>query len=162
MHYFSCTSLYLKFYRNPQTLGIQCQRKLELNRFSEKLRSNDKKEMYFLETSGRSWLTPREACSLESASIKSNLQVNIIFTSSFLDLHDNSTCYLYQNVTNIQFYTIKLKDAFEETPLERIYQRAEFLESNDRPTHLSDMLRVAIVYKYGGFYSDLDSITIKA
>ena len=118
--------------------------------------------MYFFETSGRSWLTPREACSLESASLKSNLQVNIIFTSSFLDLHDNSTCYLFQTVPNIHFYTIKLKDAFEGTPLERIYQRAEFRKSSYGPTHLSDMLRVAIIYKYGGFYSDLDSITIKA
>ena len=117
--------------------------------------------MYFIETSDRSWLTPREACSLESAALMSNLQVNIIFTSSFLDLHDNSTCYLYQTVPNIHFYTVKLKDAFDDTPLERIYQREEFRNSQFRTIHLSDMLRTAIIYKKGGFYSDLDSITLR-
>ena len=117
--------------------------------------------MYFIETSDRSWLTPREACSLESAALMSNLRINIIFTSSFLDLHDNSTCYLYQTVPNIHFYTVKLKDAFDDTPLERIYQREEFRNSKFRIIHLSDMLRTAIIYKKGGFYSDLDSITLR-
>ena len=34
------------------------------------------------------------------------------------------------------------------------------MKSKWRVTHLSDSLRLAVVHKYGGFYSDLDTITI--
>ena len=117
--------------------------------------------MFFLETSGRSWLTPREACALESAARFSGLRVNIILTSSFLDLYDNSTCFLYM-FSNISFFTIKLRDAFQDTPLDRFYQREEYRRSEHKTTHLSDALRYALVYKQGGFYSDLDTVTIRS
>ena len=146
--------------RNPQTLGPVCQRKLELERFKFPS-SQDGGEMFFLETSGRSWLTPRETCALESAARFSGLRVNIILTSSFLDLYDNSTCYLYMFSSNIRFFTIKLRDAFRDTPLDRFYQREEYRRSEHKTTHLSDTLRYALVYKQGGFYSDLDTITIR-
>ena len=137
-----------------------CQRKQELERL--RIPSSEAGgEMFFLETSGRSWLTPREACALESAARFSGLRVNIILTSSFLDLYDNSTCFLYM-FSNISFFTIKLRDAFQDTPLDRFYQREEYRRSEHKTTHLSDALRYALVYKQGGFYSDLDTVTIRS
>ena len=59
-------------------------------------------DMFFIETSGRSWLTPREACTLESAEKFPNLHINMIFMAKELDLNDNSTCYLYQNSKKIR------------------------------------------------------------
>ena len=34
--------------------------------------------------------------------------------------------------------------------------------SEHKTTHLSDALRYALVYKQGGFYSDLDTVTIRS
>ena len=97
---------------------------------------------------------------MESAARNSGLNVHVLMISTFLDLYDNSTCYLHQSFTNITFFTISLKDVFVETPLEKIYQRNEFLQSYYKTIHLSDLLRVALIYKVGGFYSDLDSVTL--
>ena len=50
---------------------------------------------------------------------------------------------------------------FDGTPLEKFYQLDQFLKSPHKVLHLSDTLRLAVVYKVGGLYSDLDSVTIK-
>ena len=142
-------------------MGTGCERKLVLKKFKSNDNGETVKKMFFLETSGRSWLTPREACCLESASRMSNLQVTVILTSSFFSLQDNSSCYIYQSYPNIQFYTIDVKDTFKHTPLETILEKREFMTSQYQAVHLSDMLRLAIVYKYGGFYSDFDAMTLK-
>ena len=116
--------------------------------------------MFFLETSGRSWLTPREACALESAATSSNLRVNIIFLSEFVDLNDNSTCAIFKLIPSVNFFTIKLRDAFVDTPLHRIYQREDWKHSLFQAVHTSDALRMALIYKVGGFYSDLDTLSL--
>ena len=144
-----------------QSFGAECARKFELKMYNSNEDSEKGTRMFFLETSGRSWITPREACCLESASRMSNLQVTVLLISSFLDLNENSSCYLFQQYPNIHFYTIDLQDAFQHTPLEKIIERKEFKTSQHKAIHLSDMLRLAIIYKNGGFYSDLDTVTIK-
>ena len=116
--------------------------------------------MFFLETSGRSWLTPREACALESAVTSSHLRVNIIFLAEFVDLYDNSTCAIFKLLSNVSFFTIKLRDAFVDTPLHRFYQREDFRKSLFKAVHTSDALRMALIFKVGGFYSDLDTLTL--
>ena len=116
--------------------------------------------MFFLETSGRSWLTPREACALESAATLSNLHVNIIFLSEFVDLYDNSTCAIFKLFPSVNFFTVKLLDAFVNTPLHRLYQQENWRHSLFRAVHTSDALRIALIYKVGGFYSDLDSLSL--
>ena len=150
------------FLRNPQTFGETCQKKLYLQRYIFHTNNTNKlsKDIFFLETSGRSWLTPREACALESAAALSNLRVNIIFISEFVDLYDNSTCAIFKLISSVHFFTIKLRDAFVDTPLHRLYQRENWRHSVYRDVHTSDALRVALIYKVGGFYSDLDSLSL--
>ena len=104
--------------RNPQTYGETCQRKLDLSVYKEE--DHKEGEMYFLETSGRSWLTPRQSCSVESAARRSNLTVNVLFLSTFVDLYDNSTCYLSQTVNNVNLYTFDLSKIFKDTPLDGV------------------------------------------
>ena len=149
-------------FRNPQTFGEVCQKKLHLQPYSFPTTnsSSDDKSMFFLETSGRSWLTPREACALESAVTSSHLSVNIIFLTEFVDLYDNSTCAIFKLLPSVSFFTIKLCDAFVNTPLHRFYQREEFRKSLFKSVHTSDALRIALIYKVGGFYSDLDTLTL--
>ena len=150
---------YLKI-KTGQSFNNRCSKRLQLRPFSISPAGSEA-EMFFLETTGRSWLTPREACALESAAKFSRLRVNIIFTSPFMDTFDNSTCYLYKTVDNIHFYTIQLKEIFGGTPLEGFHTRASIRESKFRQVHLSDALRLALIYKAGGFYSDLDTVTIR-
>ena len=148
------------FSRNPQTFGQICEKKLTLQNYNFETYGSIEKAMFFLETSGRSWLTPREACALESAAASSNLKVNIIFLSDFVDLYDNSTCSIMKLLPNVSLFTIKLKNAFEDTPLYRFYQRDDFRNSSFKAVHMSDALRIALIFKVGGFYSDLDTMTL--
>ena len=95
------------FNRVRQTFGNQCDKIVYLDKLelldNQTLLDN---KIVFIETSGRSWLTPRETCSLESAASFSNLPVLFLTTSAFLDLHQNSTCQLYQSSLNIRYIYI--------------------------------------------------------
>ena len=74
-----------------------------------KTEKENKQEFFFIETSGRSWLTARETCTLESADKFSNLQINMIFVAKEMDLNENSTCYLYQNSKHIRNFFENLR-----------------------------------------------------
>ena len=145
--------------KTVQSLGTQCSTPVKLEVFTkEKTFQN---QMFFIETSGRSKLSPRQACSVESAAKVSNLHVQMILLSDTLDLTDNSTCYLYTSVSNINFYKLDLEKIYEDTPLHDLVQSNTFANSKYKATHQSDALRLALVYKYGGFYSDMDAVTIR-
>ena len=150
---------YLKI-KTVQSFNNRCSKRVELRPF-QITPAGSEAEMFFLETTGRSWLTPREACALESAAKFSQLRVNIIFTSPFMDTFDNATCYLYMTVANVHFFTIQLGKIFDGTPLEGFQSRESVRQSKFRHVHLSDALRLALIYKAGGFYSDLDTVTIR-
>ena len=49
----------------------------------------------------------------------------------------------------------------KNTPIEDLYNLPEYKSSPNRMTHLSDSLRLVLIYKFGGFYSDIDMIVIK-
>ena len=121
----------------------------------------DNKKIFFIETSDKKYFTPREACAVESASRMSNLNVYFLRRSSTLSLQFNATCQLYQHFKNIKFLKININQVFRNTPLEGFDQLEAFTQSNWTLSHLSDSLRFAVIYKYGGFYSDLDTVTIK-
>jgi len=110
-----------------QSLGAQCSKPVNIEPFTpEKVVQN---QMFFIETSGRSKLTPRQACSVESAAKFSNLHVQVILLSDTLDLTDNSTCYLYTSVSNISFHKIDLEKIYENTPLQGLVKSKKFSKS---------------------------------
>ena len=84
---------YLKI-RTPQSYNNRCSKRIELPPYQLNHNSSGT-EMFFLETAGRSWLTPREACALESAARNSGLNVVMVRVGELLDLRDNTTCQLY-------------------------------------------------------------------
>ena len=63
-------------------------------------------QLYFLETSGKSYLDPRSACAIESAAVNTNLEVVVVLTSSLLSLESLATCKLFRHYPNIQFATL--------------------------------------------------------
>jgi len=142
-----------------QSLGEQCARQITLETFTHK--DLEMNQIFFLETSGRSKLSPRQACSVESAAKFSKLHVQVILLSNTLDLTDNSSCYLHNSVSNVRFYKIDLHKIYKDTPLQDLVASRKFQKSKFYVTHQSDALRLAVIFKYGGFYSDMDAVTIR-
>ena len=73
--------------------------------------------LFMLETSGRDRLTGRQACAVESAAARSELQVYVILVSRSLSLRDNTTCSLVRSHLPIKFYTVDLQTIGRATPL---------------------------------------------
>ena len=83
-------------------------------------------------------------------------------TSKSLNLsRTNSTCQIYTNYPNIQFYSVNLTDVFSGTPLAAIENRLN-KNADHAATHLSDLMREAVIYKFGGFYMDLDFVVLRS
>ena len=59
-----------------------------------------------------------------------------------------------------RFFTVDVEAIFEGTPLQPTL--THIAKSSDPTTILSDALRVLLVWKYGGFYSDLDVVVLKS
>ncbi|XP_075246051.1 lactosylceramide 4-alpha-galactosyltransferase-like [Convolutriloba macropyga] len=56
-----------------------------------------------------------------------------------------------------------MTEMFMDTPIEGIDSEMRRVKNeHNRAVMLSDLLRMAIVYKYGGFYSDLDAVIIRS
>ena len=116
--------------KTKQTMGTHCNTPIKLQLFGpEKVLEN---QMFFLETSGRSKLSPRQACSVESAAKFSNLHAQVLLLSDKLDLTDNSTCYLHQSVSNVSFYQIDLQTMYENTPLQDLINPNNLLKVNTK------------------------------
>jgi lactosylceramide 4-alpha-galactosyltransferase len=116
----------------------------------------DSKNIIFLETnSSREKLTFKQSCAIESAA-KNNPNYNtLVFT---LDAKVDNR--LFEAYTNIKHIPIDIYDVFRDSPLRHWWSKG-VLSSNYRVAHLSDALRLILLYNYGGFYSDLDTITIR-
>ena len=97
---------------------------------------------------------------MESAAIASGLFSNVILKSPFLDLSvSESLCDLYLNYRNVNFYTVHFPQLFSATPVDGIEKKIDRAVAYG-VTHYSDIARLALLYKYGGFYLDLDVIVL--
>ena len=70
-----------------------------------------------VETSGSGSLDPRQACSVEAAARSSGLGVVVVMTSPRLHLTDNTTCFLLNSLSNVQFYTVNFTNLGLNTAL---------------------------------------------
>ncbi len=62
---------------------------------------------------------------------------------------------------NIFYKKLDLIDLFDKTPLVYWWKQQTIKFSEFRTAHLADATRLALLWKYGGFYSDLDTISLK-
>ena len=76
--------------------------------------NSERKQVFFLETSGRSYLTSRQACSVESAAVKSGLTPKVLLKSPVIDLSKSkSFCDLFLSYPNVEFYTVDFHELFK-------------------------------------------------
>ena len=133
-------------------------------------------QIFFIESFGRDHLLVPHVCTIESSLRYSNLTKFIVaMTSKTLDLSANNvTCQLFKEFSNkgLEFRHVSVEDIIEGTPFEKIHQDNKIHEETANKAqrmkheeakfiHYSDILRLLLVHKYGGWYSDLDVLFLK-
>lgn len=144
-------------------------------------------ETSFLNANGILNLTARQACSIESAAaMHSNLTVHLlVFGNSSQTLSKYISTYLvsinnYYNLVvfldvekssayvqallhydNIKIKMITVEEYVKETIVESFIESGSFSKTNYLTAHLSDVLRLVTMWKYGGIYLDLDVIILQ-
>ncbi|XP_067121806.1 lactosylceramide 4-alpha-galactosyltransferase-like [Centruroides vittatus] len=114
--------------------------------------------IFFLETTGVTNLSIRQACAVESTA-RYNLQSNVIvimFTQNQFEDSYNLT----RMFDNVQVKLLSFEEIFEGTPLYEWYKMGEWNSTVYKINHLSDASRLAVIWKYGGMYLDLDMMML--
>lgn len=110
----------------------------------------------FIETNQtRQSIDYKEMCSIESAAL-TNPNANVILFSLNANLSQN----LLKHYKNIYFYKNKIEDLFQSTPFYNWWlNKSEIITTSPYVSaHLADALRLSLLYKHGGIYSDLGEI----
>ncbi|KAG5666937.1 hypothetical protein PVAND_014942 [Polypedilum vanderplanki] len=129
------------------------------------INDENKKKIFFVESHtnrDRKLEKPRQACSVESAArINPDMEVYFIFAtnSSGIDMHFSDLIEALLSYKNIHLRFLNPKEFSVGTILEDLFQKDKIKNSSYPVAHLSDILRVLLLYKYGGQYLDLDTIT---
>ncbi|KAG5666936.1 hypothetical protein PVAND_014941 [Polypedilum vanderplanki] len=130
------------------------------------INDNNQKKIFFVESHtnrDRKLEKPRQACSVESAArINPDMEVYLFFAtnSSGIDMHFSDLIEALLSYKNIHLRFLNPKEFSVGTILEDLFQKDKIKNSSYPVAHLSDILRVLLLYKYGGQYLDLDTITI--
>ncbi|CAB4070367.1 A4GALT [Lepeophtheirus salmonis] len=116
---------------------------------------------FFLETSGRSRLTLKELCALESAAkLHPKRNAFFIMTNKTYE-RTTAVVEIMEKYSNIQLLSIDLTYVFKGTVIENLWLQNRIQKSVHYNSHMSDILRYWFVYNYGGTYLDSDVIVLK-
>lgn len=123
---------------------------------------NEKDTAFFVETSNSTTLNFRQACAIESlAMLNPKLAIYLLKIGPYLDESSVTLKTLAENYGNVNIVKIDLKEFFTNTPLEQWFHLNEMQKGPYWVSHLSDALRFLALYKFGGYYFDLDVIHLK-
>ena len=128
--------------------------------FFQNLYSESKYNMFFFETKmDKKYLTERQLCSIESAA-KNNPNAVINLYSSDAQIHPS----FLKQYPNIKVHKLVAEHILKDTPLEKWYKLKKEIVINSpfAVVHTSDILRVAILWKIGGYYTDFDTLTVRS
>jgi lactosylceramide 4-alpha-galactosyltransferase len=115
--------------------------------------------VFFLETNlERNEFSTKQLCAIESAA-KANPKGKIFISSIKSEFLNLNLIKQYPNLIWLKFKPVEL---FRNTPLWTWWTNGQVFSSPYMSAHISDAARLAILFKYGGFYSDLDTIAVKS
>lgn len=115
--------------------------------------------VFFVETNHeKTKFSTKQLCALESAA-KNNPNAKVYVASIMSKINSSDLLLKYSNLYWLQFKPI---DLFHETPLWDWWEKGSVFKSPHMMAHIADASRIALLYKYGGFYSDLDTITVRS
>ncbi|XP_075239897.1 lactosylceramide 4-alpha-galactosyltransferase-like isoform X2 [Convolutriloba macropyga] len=144
---------------------VTCEQIIRLNTFSKLSSDVESRQIFYIETSYKKSLRGRQCCVIESAVLNSELKPKVLMTANYINLTENSNfCQLVMSYYphSLEFYTMDTLEILKGTPLEGIERRLTIRNTEHHAVHLSDALRQALVYKYGGFYLDFDVMTLRS
>lgn len=122
----------------------------------------DQEKAFFHETSGARALDFRQACAVESAALSNpNLTIYVLMSGEHIDWN-STTMKTLKSYEHVHIHSINLGDYFSHTPLEEWYFCSMWNYGPYAVSHLSDALRFLTLYKYGGYYFDLDVIMLQS
>ncbi|XP_050705391.1 lactosylceramide 4-alpha-galactosyltransferase-like, partial [Eriocheir sinensis] len=104
----------------------------------------------------------RAWCAVESwARLNPDRHVWFVLTSGTVEETEHLSTLLKQ-YDNLQVVGADLDDLFTNTPLESFYSGRNWTRKDTWPIiHMSDMLRVLLLWHFGGVYSDTDLINLR-
>lgn len=120
------------------------------------------RNIFFVESSDSATLNARQCCAIESAAAANpDLEVFVIFTSKerlgrLNETEEVKALWLYPNV---HFNFIDIEEFSKSTPLENFVKRGRLKASSHKNTHTLDTTRLLLLWRYGGTYLDLYTIS---
>lgn len=141
---------------------------------STRARQQKNHSIFFIETSGEACLTARQACSVESAA-RQNPSLEVVVYAEANRIRDDGTLGktagqrrscpvthgVLSNYENIRTHRGDLLELLKGTPLWRLVEKNSLKRSKHQLIHRSDAVRVAVLWKSGGVYLDLDCVVLR-
>uniref|UniRef100_A0A182QVJ1 Alpha 1,4-glycosyltransferase domain-containing protein n=1 Tax=Anopheles farauti TaxID=69004 RepID=A0A182QVJ1_9DIPT len=134
----------------------------ELHRYSS---------VYFIETSApfRSVVTvePRQACAIEAAARANPRKKIIVLFASWTKFSDSGKVSFPDlpaliRFPNVHFRWLDVERITRDTPVYDVLKSEELYRRTNGAEYLSEVLRLVLLYRYGGIYLDLDVVTLKS
>jgi hypothetical protein len=119
-------------------------------------------KIFFVQTSENEDILSRHACSIESAArLHTHSVIFVFMRSKHIHLKKGSFNRL-RTYPNLRFVHFNEYDIYSGTTLSRLNEtkRKQFIRYF-AISHMSDFIRTALLYKYGGIYFDLDVIPLR-
>ncbi|KAH8402943.1 hypothetical protein KR222_000556 [Zaprionus bogoriensis] len=112
-------------------------------------------------------LSGRQACAIESAALNNpTFQVFVLFTSTTYlpnaDKLKQAIINALLSYRNVQFRQLDIWQYAKDTPMENWINREDLFRSSFLKEHISDLLRLLSLYRYGGIYLDLDVMVLRS
>lgn len=122
--------------------------------------NKSKKNFFFLETAGASCITDRAACAIESAALRHPDYT--VWLLTILDIQDCRFLNHLFELPNFRILRLDLNSLVKDSVLVHWYVKDDWNRSPFRINHLSDALRLLVLWKYGGIYADMDVLTLRS
>ncbi|KAG7169081.1 lactosylceramide 4-alpha-galactosyltransferase-like [Homarus americanus] len=131
--------------------------------YSDVTPSKTNYNVYLMETTCNPRPSYRAWCAVESwARQNPGAEIWYIMTSLTADDSDGLLSKLLSCYSNLHLVTPNLNNIFVNTPLKNLFQSSNWAKNPAWPAYdLSNFLRNALVWLWGGFYSDADTICMK-
>ncbi|XP_023179859.2 lactosylceramide 4-alpha-galactosyltransferase-like [Drosophila hydei] len=111
-------------------------------------------------------LTARQACAIESAALNNpNLQVFTLFSCpTFRPLFGRQKLLVdaIESYKNVNFCHLSVRNYAKGTLIEDWLRKGDLFSSRFPMQHLSDLLRLISLYRFGGIYLDLDVVVLRS
>ena len=121
--------------------------------------------VYLLETE-KDHVIAKVLCTMESLARHMPTWCIVLYVINYNeDKASNQQNRILQTYNNTRIIKLDPHEAVMDTPFEGMFKTKRFLKAGEKHlfyAHYSDILRVVLLYKYGGIYVDLDIIAMRS